>query len=81
MTKTVEDVAENDGRRNNNNGDIFVDDDFVAHPNLEAGDDCKGTITEVSDDEIKVVETIKHADGSKTITETYEEVIDRKSVV
>lgn len=41
MTKTVEDVAENDGRRNNNNGDIFVDDDFVAHPNLEAGDDCK----------------------------------------
>jgi hypothetical protein len=32
----------------------------------------------VSDDEIKVVETIKHADGSKTITETYKEVISTK---
>jgi len=41
VTKTVEDVAENDGRHNNNNCDIFVDDDFVAHPNLEAGDDCE----------------------------------------
>ena len=56
------------------------DDDFIAHPDLEEGDDCE-VITEVTKDEIKVVETIRHADGSQTITETYEERADEKGYI
>mmetsp|Transcript_4112 Transcript_4112/g.4663 ORF Transcript_4112/g.4663 Transcript_4112/m.4663 type:complete len:465 (-) Transcript_4112:274-1668(-) len=65
----IEETTEND-----------CDDDFIAHPDLEEGDDCE-VITEVTKDEIKVVETIRHADGSQTITETYEERADEKGYI
>jgi len=55
-------------------------DDYIARPDLEEGDDCE-VITEVTEDEIKVVKTIRHADGSQTITETYEEIADEKGYI
>jgi hypothetical protein len=74
VTKTTEEIAEDGYQRE---GEIKIDDDFVAHPGLGAGDDCE-VITEVTEDEIKVVETIRHADGSQTVTETHEELSDEK---
>ena len=74
VTKTTEEIAEDGYQRE---GEIKIDDDFVAHPGLGAGDDCE-VITEVTEDEIKVVETIRHADGSQTVTETHEEIPDEK---
>jgi hypothetical protein len=74
VTKTTEEIAEDGYQRE---GEIKIDDDFVAHPGLVAGDDCE-VVTEVTEDEIKVVETIRHADGSQTVTETHEEISDEK---
>jgi hypothetical protein len=74
VTKTTEEIAEDGYQRE---GEIKIDDGFVAHPVLVAGDDCE-VITEVTEDEIKVVETIRHADGSQTVTETHEEISDEK---
>lgn len=74
LTKTVEQIANDDGNANEGQ-----EDDFVAHPDLEAGDDCE-VITEVTEDEVRTVETITHADGSQTVTETFEEIADEKKI-
>jgi len=50
-------------------------DAFVKNPDLEAGEDVE-LYTEVTEEEVRTVETITHTDGSQTVTETHEEVVD-----
>jgi len=52
----------------------IVDDskEFVNGPALTAGED-REVFTEVTEDSVKVVETITHKDGSQTVTETHKE--------
>lgn len=70
VTKTTEQIAGADGDENKNEGEDFNG----LHPDVGAGDDFD-VYTEVTEEEVKVVETITHVDGSQNVTETYEEVV------
>jgi len=74
VTKTIEQIADEDNE-NKNDGD---DDDFADHPDLGAGEDCE-LFTEVTEEEVRIVETITHVDGSQTVKETFEEVADENN--
>jgi len=64
-------------KTDDSNGNESDDDDeeFTDHSHLEAGEDCD-VFTEVTEDDVRTIETITHTDGSQTVTETHKESTD-----
>jgi len=73
----VADGSQTGTKTDDSNGNESDDDheEFTDHSRLEAGENCE-VFTEVTEEDVRTVETITHTDGTQTVTETHKESTD-----